>query len=214
MEFVYAAACLRGQCYELDPPTGGLHEARRVAGRIIPAIATTTSVVAGLACLELYKVVGRFYDREEREGDDLATYKDAFINLALPLFTFSEPAPAKVMPLADRSFTKWDVLKTFDSTATTEEIIASLEAEFDIEVFLLSVGTFLTYAGFMAEKKRKERLAMTPLEVVRSVTEKSGKDPSDVLCLKDHVKSVTMEVAADDKEGNDVELPPVRVIVK
>ena len=81
---MHAAANIRARNYRIQECDH--QKTKMIAGRIIPAIATTTAMITGCVCAEMYKYVQGF--------DDIESFKNGFINLALPLFIFSEPDPA------------------------------------------------------------------------------------------------------------------------
>jgi ubiquitin-activating enzyme E1 len=76
MRVVCAASNLRARNYRI--PEADLHRARGIAGKIIPAIATTTAMVTGIICLEILKYV---------QNKPVAKFVNSFTNLALPFFT-------------------------------------------------------------------------------------------------------------------------------
>jgi len=84
MRVVAAVSNLRARNYAI--PEADLHTSRGIAGRITPAIATTTAMVTAAICVELYKVV---------LNKPIEQLKNTFSNLALPLFTSAEPDPPK-----------------------------------------------------------------------------------------------------------------------
>merc|ERR1712166_492927 len=97
MDFVTATSNLRARNYRVKEMD--LHNTKRIAGKIIPAIATTTALVAGLISLELYKVL---------QGCPLEAYRNAFLNLAVPLFALSEPVAPDTFSFRDEEWSIWD----------------------------------------------------------------------------------------------------------
>lgn len=52
---------------------------------MIPSIVTSTAVVGGLMCLELYKLI---------QNKPFTHHKHAYFNLAVPVFAFAQPIKA------------------------------------------------------------------------------------------------------------------------
>lgn len=146
LDFITAASNLRAECYGIPP--ADRHRSKLIAGRIVPAIATTTAAVVGLSCLELLKLC--------RAEAAPAAYRNGFLNLALPLLAFSEPASAEeyelpaaaTSPWADgrRRWTLWDRIDVPAAPAdeggalgelTLGAIVQSLESRLGLEISLL-----------------------------------------------------------------------------
>uniref|UniRef100_A0A8C3NQ28 E1 ubiquitin-activating enzyme n=1 Tax=Cyanoderma ruficeps TaxID=181631 RepID=A0A8C3NQ28_9PASS len=72
IDFITAASNLRAENYGISPANWLM--SKRIAGRIVPAIITTTAAVAGLACLEVYKLVWGC--------QDLSCYRNSNISLS------------------------------------------------------------------------------------------------------------------------------------
>lgn len=87
IDYIYAAANLRAEMYRIEK-TSRIH-VKRIAGRIVPAIATTTACVSGLATLELIKLA-QDLPKMKPETKHLLTstslerYNNTFLNLAIP----------------------------------------------------------------------------------------------------------------------------------
>ena len=143
-------------------PTGTRMIIKKIAGKIIPAIATTTAAVAGLISLEMLKVVAGHTDIER--------YRNMFLNLALPLLTPTDPlAPAPIpapwlpadeatalvpgatvpAPDADGSqkpptITQWSLLR-MPRSMTVQEFFDYFRQHYQLNIESIATGTALLY---------------------------------------------------------------------
>ncbi|KAL8274743.1 hypothetical protein Esti_001348 [Eimeria stiedai] len=204
VDFVHAAAMLRAANYSIEPCDR--QKTKIIAGRIIPAIATTTAMTTGLVGLEFFKVL-------TRSGRALADYKNAFVNLALPLWLLSEPmppirnvdkdfdpvagGPVRAIP---QGFTCWDRVEVDLPNCRVADLIAHLGERFDVNVDILSFGNYCLFNGFLPHHKQK-RLNMPLTKLVEEVT----KAPAPRVLL--------IETSCNSKkDGVDVLIPTVAII--
>lgn len=192
IEFITACSNCRAQNYFIE--TVDRQKTKFIAGRIIPAIATTTSLVTGLVNLELYKVADGKTDIEQ--------YKNGFVNLALPFFGFSEPIASAKASYNGKTYDKiWD---RFDIQGDIKlaDLIKHFEEKEGLEISMLSYGVSLLYASFFPPKKLKERMNFTITQLVKFITKTE---------VPPHVRTMILEICADDKEGEDVEVPYITI---
>jgi len=193
MDFIVACSNLRAENYDIAP--ADRRTSKLIAGKIIPAIATTTSLVTGLDCLELYKVI--------QGHKKIESYKNGFVNLALPLFAFSEPIAAPAKEYNGTKWTLWDCFK-IEGDITLREFIDSFKTKHNLEITMMSQGVCMLYSFFMGKDKAAERMDMPLSKVVEKVSKKA---------IPSHARALTIELCCDDDTGEDVEVPYVRYLL-
>ena len=187
MDAIAGLSNMRARNYDI--PEVDKLKAKFIAGRIIPAIATTTAMATGLVCLELYKVFN---------GAPIEAYRNTFANLALPLFAMAEPIAPKKFEFKDMSWTLWDrwVLK---GDLTVKELLDWFEAK-GLAAYSVSCGQSLIYNTIFP--KHKERMDKKVSDLVQTVAK---------LEIPEASKHFDIVVACEDDEGEDVDVPLVSI---
>merc|ERR1712218_471954 len=192
----FIVACSNSRATNYGIKTADRLTSKGIAGRIIPAIATTTSLVAGLIGLELYKLVQGHTNVEK--------YKNGFANLALPFVTFSTPIAAPKYKYYENEWTLWDrfVINNEDGgEKTLEEFMKYFKDTHKLEITMLSQGVSMLYSFFMPANRLKDRLKLPMSEVVEKVSNKK---------LPSHTRCLVFELCCNDDTGEDVEVPFVQ----
>lgn len=187
IEFINAASNCRAENYFIE--VADKSKTKFIAGRIIPAIATTTALVTGLVCLELYKIVDGKTNIEK--------YKNGFVNLALPFIGFSEPIASAKGKYGEKEYDKiWDRFDLYGDL-TLQEIIDYFKEKEGLELSMMSYGVSLLFASFYV-KKMEPRYKMKISEIIEMVTKKP---------LTDNDKTLILEVVLEDADGEEPDVP-------
>ncbi|KAI5067456.1 hypothetical protein GOP47_0017984 [Adiantum capillus-veneris] len=199
VEFVSAAANLRAQNYGI--PTSDLLQARLVGGRAIPSVVTATSVIGGMMCLELYKLVLQ---------KPLECFKHSYVNLAVPFIATAEPIRAIVNRVERNDhppllWTLWDKFEMSCVGMSLETFLREFKQQYGLEITMLSYGKSLLYAEFVPRKKLQERMPLTLLDLITTIAK---------VTIPATENRVVFSVSCSDASDNDVDVPDVLVAVR
>jgi len=177
MDFIASLANLRARSYgisEIDKL-----QAKLKAGRIIPAIATTTAMVTGFVMMELCKLLN---------SKPFEDYRNTFANLALPLMQMAEPMPPinfktrteKRIPdpinnpdyveeletvCIPDGFTVWDKMTVDIGDITLQEFIDHFTNTYNIECFTVVINGKIVYTMGTRKERLPKKLTLLAQEV-------------------------------------------------
>lgn len=138
VKFITASSNLRAINYGIPPVT--FQETKGIAGRIIPAIATTTSVVSGLIVLELLKYI------INSSKDKIENYRSTYINLADTTLVYSEPIAAGTTLVGGQKVNIWTKFE-FTHDITIQKFKEYYENMFKTEISMITYGTAILYSN-------------------------------------------------------------------
>ena len=139
IQYITAASNCRAINYGIQ--VASFQETKGIAGRIIPAVATTTSTVVGLISLELIKYCLGY--------DDIEKYRSWFINLSDNMSISSEPNPPPKLIFGDMSINSWEKF-IFEHNTTLSNFIKYYNDYFDCNITIVLYGSSIVYAEFMS----------------------------------------------------------------
>ena len=157
IDFIMCASNLRACNYGIIP--ADRFKTKGIAGKIIPALATTTSLVCGLAAIEFVKVLG--------DGK----FQNSFLNLALPFFAFTEPEGVKRDRVGKYEFSMWDSL-VFRGDPVLRDIVEEVERRIDdggLELYSVMCGKCVLMNSVMSEGRQEVKLGSRVSDLLREL---------------------------------------------
>ena len=154
IDFIYSIANFRASNYSI--PNANKHKIKMIAGKIIPAIATSTALIVGSVGMEVYKYLLNV---------PFANQRNFYSSLALPVFVFSEPFPPKVQK--DSEFdviiqgpikaipANWNTWSRFDiyGPLTLQEMIDQIKKSYDFTMSTITIGNKTLFSTYIPSLK-------------------------------------------------------------
>lgn len=196
ISLITSCSNLRARSYNIKETND--YETKFIAGKITPAIATTTSIVTGLVCLEMYK---------QQQNKPVESFRNTYLNIAINLLTSSEPTPPIYTTTNfpnGKSFkwSLWDMIEIDEGRdLTLQEFIDLVETTYGVHVDMINYTSIMLYVSFQL-KNYIHRLNVPISRTIESVLGAT---------LPLYERYIVLECALSNDSDEDVEVPPFRV---
>jgi len=146
VKFITECANIRN--YQYSIPLSDIYTTRKIAGNIIPAMITTTSLISGFQILEYIKII-KFYEKNKHEtidfDSDIDLYKNRFVNLNNNYIDGINPAKPERQIINSKSISIWT--KILVNSCITFDIIKQINQYTKNKVEYLTAGSETIYDG-------------------------------------------------------------------
>ena len=187
INFINYATNLRALNYDI--PLIDKLETKIIAGKIIPAISTTTTIISALSIVEMIKYI---FGKSK-----LSDYKDTYLNLAINMYSQSEPKPCHFEEINNMKISVWDHYKNINQDVYIKDLINELNKFYNVNIDTLIYGTKMILSSINTSKFNL-RLECKISEIFNE--------------MKIDYKDKEIEIAIDDS-SKDLEFPNIKIIL-
>ena len=201
IDIIYSMSNLRSKNYKIDEMDWV--NVKIKAGRIIPALATTTAAIAGLQSLELVKII------QELSVDKI---RNIFLNLAVPIMQASEPGEItkhilkKDPDLVVTEWDRWEYVIGKDDTPTLNKLFTHVYEKYglfpkDCFAGKKALYSYVSYKGD-DKKEQRENILNTDLRKVVDFIE------------EEYIDLLVTFTTTEESEEYLKDVPKIRIIIK
>ena len=148
INWITSSSNIRAMNYGI--PVADYQQTKGIAGRIIPAISTTTSAVSGLILIEMLKFLMGFNKVDQ--------YRSTFINLAEPILVYSDPIEAPMIEINGVKLNSWTKFE-YTKDSTIGEFKEFYDKLFKANINMIVIGTSIIYAEFIGSESLEKKLS-------------------------------------------------------
>ena len=183
VKWMTSASNCRAELYNIEPMSE--FETKGIAGKIIPAVATTTSTIVGLISIELMKyIMGK---------NTIETFKSYFVNLSDNTFIGADPMDARVTKIGDKEFNQWDKLNfKANENSTINDFINYFNDKLGINIETICLDSSIIYSEMLGGDKNDNLIS----------------------CIREYNDDTTVQLILMDDKENEIPNIVIEIYVK